>query len=367
NETGVSLSFDYYADIFSNPSGGAAQGTNYTHIMIFGADIDFEKILGVKGASMRISGAYNSGGDLSGKIGNFFTISQSSVTDGWMFYEMYYSQKIELSWGDTLTAKAGRLSMSDTFASLPVFGYLAGGAIDATPESIFFASPYTSETIASWGAVASYGTVQNMEFSLGLFQAPQNINASDWHGTDFGIGGSDGYMIMAQAKWSPLLMGGLPGEYMVGGYFFDGYKMARLDNPARSRDDGYGFYAQGQQTVWADRFCQSRNIVIWAGLQFSPVKSTSSVTWQPYAGAQLNGFVPCRPSDAILLSWTSGFFTGNYNSGQSNCETVFEVNYLLQLNEFVSLQPVVQYVLSPNGDSSIDDAVVLGGQIMVSF
>ena len=61
--------------------------------MIFGANVDFEKIIGIKGASMRISGAYNTGKDLSGKIGNFFTISESAVTGGWMFYELYYSQK----------------------------------------------------------------------------------------------------------------------------------------------------------------------------------------------------------------------------------------------------------------------------------
>ena len=92
-KTGINFTYDYYADVYTNLSGGENHGTNYTHIMIFGAEIDFEKMFGVKGGSFVVSGAYNSGKDLSGKIGNFFTISQSAITGGWMFYEMYYQQE----------------------------------------------------------------------------------------------------------------------------------------------------------------------------------------------------------------------------------------------------------------------------------
>jgi porin len=366
-KTGVKLTFDYYADVYSNPSGGERQGTNYTHIMIFGADVDFEKMLGIKGASMRISGAYNTGKDLSKKIGNYFTISQSAVTGGWMFYELYYSQKLELPWDDTLVITAGRMSMSDSFASLPVFGYLGSGSMDSVPESIFFASPFTASTIATWGMVADYQTSNNLTFSYGLFQAPPNENKPDWNGTDFGIGSEDGYMMLMQVKWSPTFAGNLQGEYMVGGYFFDGYDMARLRNGASFKDEGFGFYVQGQQMVWVDKNDSNRNITVWAGMQYSPTKTISAITYQPYAGVQFSGFIPCRPDDAIFVSWTSGFFSSDYNNNQSNCETVFEVNYLFQVNQYVSLQPVMQFVLNPNGQSDIDNAVVLGGQIMVSF
>lgn len=365
-ETGVKFTFDYYADVFTNPSGGNRQGTNYTHIMIYGANIDFEKILGVKGASMRISGAYNSGKDLSKRIGNYFTISQSAVTSGGMFYELYYSQKLDLPWDDVLTITAGRMSMSDSFASLPVFGYLSSGAMDSTAESIFFSSPFTASTVATWGIVADYETVNNLTFSYGLFQVQPNINLPSWNGTDFGIGGDDGYMMLMQVQWNPTFFGDLQGEYMVGGYFFDGYDMKRL-NSASFKDEGFGFYIQGQQMVWVDKNDSNRNITVWAGLQYSPTKTISAITWQPYAGVQFSGFVPCRPNDAIFVSWTTGFFSSDYNNNQSNCETVFELNYLFQVNQYISLQPVMQYVLNPNGQSNIDNAVVLGGQVTVSF
>ena len=367
DKTGITLSYDYYADVFTNLSGGKNHGTNYTHIMIFEAALDLEKTVGLKGASLTVSGAYNSGKDLSKKIGNFFTISESSVTKGWMFYELYYKQKFEFNEINSLSVKAGRLSMSDDFASMPIFGNLSAGAMDSTPEAIFFASPYTSSTLASWGFALNFETAKNITLSYGLYQAPSNINDSNWDGLDFGISKSDGYMMMLQLSWSPTLFGNLQGLYQVGGYFFDGYDMPLLKDSSKSQDDGYGFYIQAQQTVWADPDNQNRSITIWLGAQFAPKKRICDVVYQAYAGMQFQGFLPFREQDSVFLSWTSGWFSKDYNNGNSDCETIFEVNYLYQLNSNISLQPVMQYVMKPNGNSDIKNAVVLGGQVMVSF
>lgn len=366
-KTGINFTYDYYADVYTNLSGGENHGTNYTHIMIFGAEIDFEKMFGVKGGSFVVSGAYNSGKDLSGKIGNFFTISQSAITGGWMFYEMYYQQEFNLPWEDVFTMRAGRLSMSSTFASMPIFGYLGSGSMDSTPEAIFYASPFTSSTIATLGFILDYETSHNLKFSYGLFQAPKNLGSSDWSGTDFGISGNEGYMMMYQVQWSPTFNNNLQGVYKLGGYYFDGYDIALLRNPTEFRDCGYGFYLQGQQMVWVDENAPYKNITLWAGTQYAPIEKMSPIVWQVFAGVQFSGFVPYRPNDSIFFSWTTGIFSDDYNNGNSSTETVFEANYLWQLNEHISIQPVVQYVMKPNGNSDIDNAFVLGGQIMVSF
>lgn len=150
-ETGFKPFFDYYAVLLTNPYGGASQGTNYTHEMIYGVTGDLEKVLGWKGASLVVSGAYNAGGNLSNAIGNFFTVSESYVTDGGMFYELYLAQKVDFSWGDSATFRIGRLAMGDTFNTLPIFGYMVSGAFDCTPGAMFSSSPYTSSPIATMG------------------------------------------------------------------------------------------------------------------------------------------------------------------------------------------------------------------------
>ena len=78
SETGASFFFDYYAVLLGNPYGGDQQGTNYTAEMLFGLNFDLEKQIGWRGGSFTISGAYDSGANLSDKIGNYFTVSESN-------------------------------------------------------------------------------------------------------------------------------------------------------------------------------------------------------------------------------------------------------------------------------------------------
>ncbi len=366
-DSGIGLFFDYYAVLLTNPSGGASQGTNYTHEMLYGVNIDLEKVLNWKGATFTVSGAYNVGDDLSNKIGNFFTVSESYVNNGAMLYEIYLSQTKDFDFG-SVQISIGRISMSDDFASLPIFGYLVSGGIDSTPAAIFSNSPFTSSPVATWGVSAVLSTEGNVSFAAGLYQIPDNIN-DNWRGVDMGISSDDGYMAVFQAEWSPTFKCGgseLSGEYQLGGYFYGGYNPGSF--PGSDRENAYGFYLQGQQQIWKDS--ADRYVAIWAGVQAAPVQSISIMPWMAYAGIQFQGFVPYRSGDGIYFSWLTGWFssdyakTVNYDVSQ---ETVLEFTYVIQLNEYVSIQPDFQYIIRPYGNGSIDNAFVVGGQLLVSF
>lgn len=371
-KTGFNFFFDYYATLLSNPYGGASQATTYNHIMIYGLTADMQKIFGWKGAKFVVSGAYNAGGNLSDSIGNFFTASEASVATGAMFYEMYLAQTVNLPWNDTFKVRLGRMSMGDTFCSLPAFGYLVSGGIDANPEALFANSPFTASTIATWGITAQYNTIENLSFAAGLYQVPPNINSSGWDGTNFTINSDDGYMMLFQATWSPTLFGkdsGLSGVYQIGGYFYGGYEVQEF-NSAGSRGNAYGFYIQGQQTVWVNENNSDNYVAVWAGAQYALVASVQQMTWMAYAGLQFQGFVPYRPNDGIYVSWLGGWFSKDYSDSQpdgASCENVVEVTYVVQLNENVSIQPDFQYIMQPYGNSNIDDAIVIGTQLLVSF
>ena len=312
------------------------------------------------------------GGNLSDSIGNFFTASEASVATGAMFYEMYLAQTVNLPWNDTFKVRLGRMSMGDTFCSLPAFGYLVSGGIDANPEALFANSPFTASTIATWGITAQYNTIENLSFAAGLYQVPPNINSSGWDGTNFTINSDDGYMMLFQATWSPALFGkdsGLSGVYQIGGYFYGGYEVQEF-NSAGSRGNAYGFYIQGQQTVWVNENNSDNYVAVWAGAQYAPVASVQQMTWMAYAGLQFQGFVPYRPNDGIYVSWLGGWFSKDYSDSQpdgASCENVVEVTYVVQLNENVSIQPDFQYIMQPYGNSNIDDAIVIGTQLLVSF
>lgn len=370
NYTGITPFFDYYAVLLSNPSGGNRQATNYTHEMLFGLELDMQKIASIKGMTITVSGAYNAGANLSEAVGNYFTLSESSVSDGAMFYEFFVSQEIEVFDGDSVTFSLGRMSMSDIFCGLPVFGYMVSGAINSTPEAIFFNSPFTSSPQATWGIAVEYDTVNNLSFAAGLYQIQQNITSKKWDGLDWKIRKDDGYMAVFQAQWSPAFYAengaALRGQYQLGGWFYGGYNVGGI--ASSTRENAYGLYLQGQQTVWQS--LDNKSISLWAGLQYAPLESVSAVTYMAYAGVRFKGFTPNRPNDALFFSWTGGWFSENYKtaSGEmASCENIVELTYVIQLNQNISIQPDLQYVITPNGDKNIDNALVVGGQLVVSF
>lgn len=381
--TGVGIFFDYYAVLLSNPYGGAGQGTCYTHEMIYGANLDLGKILGWKGAQFTISGAYNAGSNLSGKIGNFFTVSESYVTGGAMFYELYLGQTLETRLGN-IEVRMGRISMADNFMDLPIYDYLVSGGMDDVPSAIYSNSPFTSSPTASWGATVQFTpeSMQDVAFSAGIFQAPLNIDSPDWDGTDFSISENDGYMMMFQAQWSPEFGSkmengspvsgtGLQGVYQIGGWFYGGYPMQQF-NSLNYRNNAYGFYIQGQQMLWRNDSNLSQYVSVWLGGQMAPVESVAAMPFMAYAGLQFQGFVPNRPNDGFYAAWMTGWFNSSYGDSadtpyDASYETVIELTYVFQINNNISIQPDVQYVMRPNGNSDIDDALVIGGQLIVSF
>ena len=48
-------------------------------------------------------------------------------------------------------------------------------------------------------------------------------------------------------------------------------------------------------------------------------------------------------------------------------ETTFEATYSFGINSHLSIQPDVQYVMSPSGDPTIADAVVIGSRVIASW
>lgn len=371
-DTGVGFFYDYYGVVAGVASGGASGGTNYTSEMIFGLDFDFEKIASIKGLSFTISGAYNTGANLSNRVGNFFTIAESYVTNGAMFYEMYLTQNIEINDDYSVSVNIGRMSMSDVFMSLPSFGYLVSGGIDNVPEAVFYNSPFTSSPLATWGVNAVISMPENLQMAFGAYQIPLDINSPNWNGTNFSISSDDAYMLMWQLQWSPQFScssgAKLSGVYQIGAYYYGGYTQEKF--LGGQRGNAYGFYIQGQQQVWVDEDNPNRYVSVWAGAQFAPVESICIMPFMFYAGVQFQGFVPMRENDGLFISWVGGWFSDQYAdkfSYDCTCEHVIEATYVISITENISIQPDIQYIIRPYGNPNIDNALVLAGQLIVSF
>jgi porin len=90
------------------------------------------------------------------------------------------------------------------------------------------------------------------------------------------------------------------------------------------------------------------------------------VVWQ--------GVIPSRPDDFAAFAVAWGGISDDLQNFQSSTavpvqteETVLEWTYRYYVTNFFYIQPDLQYIIRPGATGQIDDALVLGAQISVSF
>lgn len=89
------------------------------------------------------------------------------------------------------------------------------------------------------------------------------------------------------------------------------------------------------------------------------------------AGLGWTGPLASRADDvfgvAIAHINTGSPFKNVAGSGVESSETIIDLTYATQINDWLSLQPNLQYIINPGLDSSLDDALVVGVRFELSW
>jgi porin len=87
---------------------------------------------------------------------------------------------------------------------------------------------------------------------------------------------------------------------------------------------------------------------LWLGLNVGFEWNTNPVPLFLGGGWLSQGVLPGRPLDVLAPGVGSSRFSPGFDPGQSS-EAVLELNYSWQVNGYISLQPVLQLILNPDG------------------
>lgn len=390
NDAGIKPFVIYYGVFQGNPVGGNEQSAAWSQELVFGATLDFEKLLHLPGAALVISGADAAGSNLSDDIGNIFTASQAYVTPTMMFYELYWQQSLL---DNALEFRVGRISSGDTFAALPAFGLQVNGGINGNPLSVFLNSEFTASPVATWGAYAKYAPTSDTYASAGIYQATERLGVTAYHGLDFSIRSNDGVLLLGEVGWTPTFAqaptptgkdgksssppassatSGLPGTYIAGIYYSNLPEHEFLGNG--TQQNSYGFYALAQQMLWRSAANPNISFSLWGGATGNPQPKIATMPVMGFAGAIWQGLIPGRDQDQTLFSFLIGGWSADYadasaaqGHGRPTTESVLEWSYIIQLTQNLTVQPDIQYVLRPGGTGNIGDALILGVQVGASF
>ena len=92
-DRGVSLFGSYTAEVWGNTTGGLRTGSVYTGLLDFGAEVDLEKLVNWRGASLGTSWLWLSGRDASEDlVGNFLTVSNIAGFNTLRMMELWFQQ-----------------------------------------------------------------------------------------------------------------------------------------------------------------------------------------------------------------------------------------------------------------------------------
>lgn len=342
----------YTADYFNNIDGGIKEGSAYMDNFDVLFDIDAEKLWGISGATFHLHVLHNNSTTFSDLVGDVQVVSSIENTSVIRLYEMWWEQNIGKH-----SIKTGLYDLNSEFDAIE-------------PASLF-------------------------------------INSSHGIGADYAQSGENGPSIFPTTSFTIRYSYEFNENFQVQAAVLDGSSGA-LDDPRKNtieldRDDllialeanyvvndtrlSFGTWNYTKESEYLDATESEKNSGFYGIIahKFLTTKKDNSTLagWLRIGSANeyinqfdcyigtglvLSNFITSRPDDRIGIAIAQAKNSTKYRAftiGAASNETVYELTYSAPINEFILIQPDIQYIKNTGADSSLEDALVIGIRVEI--
>jgi porin len=356
-DRGIDIDPVYYGECFTNARGGisTAGAAQYLGLLDLPLTLDFQRLrVPVPGKFFLLAQNTHGRGLTEDFVGDKMVLSNIDSAHNIMQVGEYWWEFGVLD--DAVTLRLGKQDVNDEF-------FLMDSASDFI-QSGFTLSPNANLPSYPHQAMAAVALVQlapSLQCKVGVWDklAP----AGSW-----GFSGRDTILVTGEIEYGYALQNGrLPGRIAIGGLYFP--EGALLREPFGA---GHGYNVQLEQQVFRehedrgedDSAGDVQGLAIFAA--FYPRFPGEPVLAEDIgdsfaAGVVYRGLLPRRDADVLGagLVWAELF------QGGTNRETAMEAFYRAAITDHVSLQPDVQYIVTPSG--IYPDALALGLRLQVNL
>jgi porin len=397
-QQGVAFRGRIVSEFAGNPNGGIQQGTALASELMLGADVNFGKLMNSGAGTLHFTFTTRVGSSLSANaIGNVIPV-QEIFGDGLTSRITEFSYEQPLLNGH-LNIALGRLITENDFVYGPTYwganlycNYQSNG-ICGTPIAAPINSGYVAYPSSAWGARLRVLPSKNWYLEAGAYQV-NPTHALRGQGFNMGFGGDTGTYLPYETGFSFTdKQGTTIGNLRVGGYYDTSVtpavesQITRFvplgaispfgvpSNFIRGRD---GFWFQGDHLIAGHAAPGTQGIVFFVNYEWGD-QSTALISNFYDGGFVQHGVFAGRPADTLTL----GYAIANFNSRlrafegvlaaagapvpSTGNESLLELNYGLVVKPGLTLRPGVQYVMTPSGSKSIQNALVLDLSATVNF
>jgi porin len=393
-KSGIKFAVTYIGEGLGNPTGGAKQGAVYEDRINFAADVDFEKLIGLKQLTFHANIFQSDGGGLSrGALLNYLVVSGIEALPTTRLYEIWLEQK----WGTKVALRAGQLAADSEFMTAKYTDVFTNASLGwPAGFSLNMPSGGPSPPLATMGTRLRVDVTDNLTLLGGVFDGdaagpgPDDPQLRDRYGTNFRV--NDPPLVLAEAQF--LWNGkkgdpGLDGKFKIGGWrhfgTFTDERFASsgltLANPASGSalanlSGDFGVYSVFEQKVYRVGHDDDRGMGIFARASYSP-PDRNIVDLYSDAGIEFVGLSDQRPKDkfgiagayARVSPWAQALdadfqrLNGPAWPARSY-EGLVTAVYQYEVRAGFTLQPNFQYITHPGGGATNPVGVNQPGKIL---
>jgi len=368
---GVAFNSGYTCDVLGVVAGGGPDGTFYAGLLDFGVNADFEKLLGWEGASFQTTWLWLSGSGPADQLANSpLGLSGIAGYPTLRMLELWFQQEFH---DGKISLRFGQLAADSEFL---VSDY-AGLFVNST-----FGWPLiTSANLPNGGPASPMGTpgvrlalqpAEWLTFRTAALQGnvfPQEVNL---HGFDYSLNAQTGFTFLAEAEAS---WGGagksaaLPGRFKPGAWFQTGESADPLS--AQTSAGNFGIYAVLDQMLFREK--GDEGLGFFGRVSFAP-PDRNVYSFYFDTGFTYRGLVPGRDGDTAGIALGFGKTTPGWerevsaNGGiPGGSQTVLEATYQIEITPWFLLQPDLQFIIQPAGQSDLPNSLALGARATLVF
>lgn len=393
-DRGLSIELIYTADVVSNLAGGARRAAEVLGNVDLLLTFDTEPLLEWPGGELFLYGLGNHGGDPSANIGDIQVVDNIEAFDTWKLYEAWYQQK---AFGDRVAILGGLYDLNSEFDVVPAADLLLNSSfgVGADLGSSGKNGPSIFPT-TSLAARVELRPVDSFYARAAVFDGvPGDVDQS--RGTQVILRSDDGLLLAAEVGFEsdsdgedeidraaethprreshPHFAGFRKLAIGAWGYTteFEDFFRTRPDGSALTRSGAYGVYALGEHRLWHEAGRPAEGLTAFIRIGCAS-EHTNPIDAYLGGGWVYRGLFPGRESDRLALAAAAAHLSADYReavrragSVLDSWEVAIECTYSAELAPYLIVQPDFQYVVNPSGGGDLDDGVVLGVRVVLSF
>lgn len=393
---GIGLTFDYTTETAWAFNGGLRRGADYAHQFALQADIDWEKLVGLRGFSTHAIFVERAGRNTSTDyIGDNVLQAQEVYGAGFdMAVHLYVLYAEEELANGRVDIAAGRLAVGLEFAASPLYCNYMSLSICGHPRALSSEAGFTDWPQASWGGRIRVRPTTDTYIQTGLYET-KPFPAGGRSGFDWSTTTATGETFPIEFGYEPAFgRDRLPGHYKAG-FVFDnstyqdfysdanGQPYLLTGNSPRNRKGRAQYYFLVDQMLMRNGPGQNDGLIVLGAYSFSD-GNTSVINQLVFAGLIDRGFWKARPNDQFNLGFTWYEVSNSLSRAQGLDQVlglplaegaygvqgtayVVEASYNLPVYRGIQMQPEFEYFIRPGGARAVPNAAVLGLKTHVLF